>query len=560
MNSRWWLLSSNSKVMLWYLMLGVALPLVTLLLLGLVQLWQQDLLLLVSGIWLTITVSGFALYRFWLGRTTNTAHLNTSDSDGVDFDPELQQKIAEALPSDLDARPDWAELDRDIWDKARLHIAGAVEQDPSWQELPELCLDLLGFIAAGYEPDKHGTFKKFFTSDSDAQSAEPVKTTLTTPLMFRFTLPEALLVISVASERYRELIVSHIPFADKVTLASLLTIYEQRNHLQRGMRWINAARRTARLTNPFAAALSELREHFTGRLFTQLNTHLQRELKKLLLQEIAQVAMDLHSGRLKTSSAELDRFKSQVYQQDLQHKPALAEPLRVVLLGQVSSGKSALVNAICKSLEAESDILPSGDMHTVHSLMMQDEYHIHLVDSVGITAQDDSLSHAMQLALNADMILMLARATQPARAPDKQLLEQLNTHYENNPRIRRAPLALVVTHIDQLPPRNQWTPPYDLTASDKKSNTIRQALVSCREQLALPDDTPTIPVCVAQQRDHYNIDLLAAQIMQCLEDATQTQLNRRRLEHESTRGGWNERWRQAVNLGHVLGKALFKST
>lgn len=547
-------LVNGQRAAIWYVLLVICVPVVTLVALGLVQLWQNQWLLLVSIIWLVATLTGFALYKFWPDKKRTDppvrGDLPITDTDDT--------SLVASLPMTLEPRADWTELDRRVWSQTVMTVEDILDTSTQWQELPELGVQLLSTISRYYDLDSRGISR---------ENASALPSTGNTS--YSFTLPEMLLVLSVTSSRYRDLLLSHVPFAERIKVSSLLSLYSHQDQIIKGASWLNTARRTARFVNPLAAIAAELRDQFTDRIFTNLSDKVQHDLKRLLLQELSQVAMDLYSGRLKHSARELSDYVSQSHAQDVHDKASSVEPLRVVLVGQVSSGKSSLVNALAMRLDAETGILPTTDKSTVHVLSWTDSEHVddkntqnesvHLVDTIGLIDTKASVESTVAVAQQADLLLWVTRATQPARAPEAHLYRELNKVFELLPNRRPPPLLLVMTHIDQLSPKAQWEPPYDMASDNRKAQNIRLALESCKKQIGLPEDTPAVPVCLAENQETYNTDVVAAQLMIQRVDATQTQLNRRRSEQDTTPTRWRERWEQASRLGTVTGKLLVKS-
>ena len=170
----------------------------------------------------------------------------------------------------------------------------------------------------------------------------------------------------------------------------------------------------------------------------------------------------------------------------------------------------------------------------------------------------------MRAAGEADLLLWVARANQPARAPDEALHAALDAHFDARPERRMPPALLVLTHIDRLPPRAEWSPPYDLErGADKKAATIRRALESARETIGFEAETPAVPVSLATPSSGggapvYNVDAIAAQVMMLADEATLAQFNRRRVERGGDSGGWRTRWRQTRKLGLTVGRSLVR--
>jgi len=555
----------GQRALLWYALLVIGLPVLTLVVFGLIKLWQNQWLIPVSMLWLVSTLTGYLLYRYWpshwrfgksKGKHNKNGLATTEQADNA------RDEWLEPLPVRLEERSDWTTIDRRVWMRCVQTIEEVLKESPNWQAMPDLGLTLLGNVSENYRIEKSGKAASTLLGTPDSNNT------------YSFTLPEVLLVLSVTSSRYRHLLLAHVPFADRIKVSALLSLHARQDQIIQGAGWLNTLRRTARFVNPVAALTAELRDQFTNRIFTNFSDKVQHDLKRLLLQEVAQVGMDLYSGRLKSSEEELADFRSDAFTQDIHSKVQPTEPVRVVLTGQVSSGKSSLVNALIKRLEAETDILSTTDRTTVHELRLplddqgQGDLQqltepspepLHLVDTVGLDDTADSVNDLSEIALQADLLIWVARATQPARAAEFQLHQKLQNHLQQDLNRRAPPMLLVLTYVDQLRPKNQWQPPYDLGSNDPKATSIKLAMQSCLSQIGLPENTAAVPVCLSEKHEHYNVDEVAAQIMLLHEDATHSQLNRRRTQRNSQTGSWRERWEQARNLGKVSGKLLARS-
>jgi len=279
--------------------------------------------------------------------------------------------------------------------------------------------------------------------------------------------------------------------------------------------------------------------------------------------------MDLYSGRLSSSEEELALFKSATIEKDTKRIAVPVDPLRVVLAGQTSSGKSSLINALVENLQAETDILPTTDTTTIHELRTQTldndgpdsqiETATHLVDTIGLSEEPESINNWVAEALQADIIIWVLRATQPARNAEARALEALKLAVTSTPGKRLPPMLVALTHIDLLKPKAHWQPPYDLRGDDPKAQSILAALNSCLKQTGLDDKTCVVPVSLLTNHPAYNIEALSSQLMLLHDEATQAQYNRRRVERNHSGGSWRERWDQASRLGTVTGKVVARA-
>ena len=132
-------------------------------------------------------------------------------------------------------------------------------------------------------------------------------------------------------------------------------------------------------------------------------------------------------------------------------------------------------------------------------------------------------------AERADLVMWVASATQPARAPDRQSLDEFRVWAKAQLARRVPPVVLALTHIDELRPANEWTPPYDITApAGAKARAIRAAVDAAARALELPPDA-IVPVAMPPGREPYNIDALWARIASELDEAKLVQLDRLRV-------------------------------
>lgn len=534
-----------------------ALPALYLVIAGIVYLASIDILLVSSIIWLAVTLASFFGYQVWADlsdRPANSASAGEQSSHQTDSE---RRKVLDAssLPLLLSERSEWAPAEVALWHEGVRQIELTLDSGPTWEELPAVAVVMLSDVANSYqrinEDDEMPNWQMSHTASRVLALGE-----LSSAL--RFTVPELLLVFSEATQRYRQVVVNHLPFAETINIGSVLQLYKRQETIRQSAYWINSLRRTVRLLHPIAAVSGELREQLTQRMFTHAGRKIHTGMQRLLLQELLQVTMDLQSGRLKSSDEELKFHDSAAYKKDLQSAAGNLEPLRIALVGQINSGKSSLVNALLNQLRAETDSLPSTDQSTVYIMDKAGYPPMHFIDMAGIDSLDSNTTAIAESVCDADIIVHLVKANQPARSADSEFYLALQKRERDLPRRRMPPAFMVMTHIDQLSPKALWNPPYDMSSEDMKAVNIRHALESARAQIGLPEETVAIPVCLSEQRGLYNVEAVLAQLMLVESDAINSQLNRRRLELGQQGVGWIQRWEQLQRFGRVLGKSVMR--
>jgi predicted GTPase len=198
--------------------------------------------------------------------------------------------------------------------------------------------------------------------------------------------------------------------------------------------------------------------------------------------------------------------------------------VRLLLAGQVNAGKSSLVNALAHEVRCAAGPVPTTSRATEYLLEVDGRPAVSIVDTPGIG--ENSAPEVLAQAGRADLIVWVASATQPARGPDRRCLDEFRT-WAGAQLHRRPPNVIVaLTHIDDLRPANEWTPPYDVAVpAGAKARTIRAAIDATATALALPAQA-IVPVAMPPGGEPYNIDALWARIAVEIDQAKLVQLDR----------------------------------
>lgn len=374
--------------------------------------------------------------------------------------------------------------------------------------------------------------------------------------VWQFTPPEALAIIERVSRRLRMIAVEKVPFGDKITVSQALNLY----------RWHGAVDyvekawdlwRILRLANPVTAATHEVRERLSNELIQWGRDEVTRRLAEAYIREIGRAAIDLYGGRLRVTSKTLGSYVSTGSAADAEAiKGTRAEPLRILVAGQISAGKSSLVNALAAEAKAAVDALPATADFTPYRLEREGFPAAVIIDSPGLSATVDATAPIIERAADCDLVLWVVGAHRADRHVDQQALTAFRQHFASRLNRRRPPIVLVLTHIDRLRPFDEWSPPYDLTTGTKsKENNIRTATEAIAADLGFtPDDA--VPVSLLTGKT-FNVEKVWENIASALPEAMRAQLLRC-LHDLREDWSWSSVWSQTANAGRAIAGSLRK--
>ncbi|MGB2079128.1 MAG: GTPase family protein [Vibrio sp.] len=488
---------------------------------------------------LLITISVICVVWLWQKQRIKKIASTTPDEAAIN-----QLGDAAKVEGLVQPSVDWSKQELHIWQQAQGQIQNQLRRGDQWQDLQPHGLDLLQWVAEQFD-------KKAYD----------------------FTLVEGLGVLEEISRRYRRVLNQYVPGVDSVTLSQIIGLYHTKQNY--GDAALNVSRkamlvfRLFRLSNPMAAVANEFRDKLIGRVTDELSSQVQYNLKRALLQEVVAVGIDLYSGRFEVETQSLQA--SQMSEQDKRNQAPQLEPIRVVIAGQISSGKSSLVNHLLKDIRADVDALPSTDQTTTYQCALeshlsneQDEaitisHELVLVDLAGF--DQDSKQSEINLAqmVQADLVIWVLKANQSARQLDIQMHQTFNDYFEQH-KTKRQPVVMgVLNQVDKLPPRHIWQPPYpyqrdesqhDDQAQDalnqQKGDTIQQAMDY--NQSLFNFDT-LIALSIAPDKPHFGVNALESGVESYIEDAKRVQLNRQRHDRRAQQKHWR-----------TQGSKLFKGT
>jgi hypothetical protein len=375
--------------------------------------------------------------------------------------------------------------------------------------------------------------------------------------VWQFTLPEALTMIEQVSLRLKPMVVNSIPFGDKLTVGQAIRIYQWRSAIDVAQKGWDIWR-MIRLLNPATAVTQEVRERLSRQMYQWGREELAKRLARGYVKEVGRAAIDLYGGRLRVSAEELEAHITEAAGRDRRNAAlAQAEPLRLLVCGQVKAGKSSLINALLGEVRAAPDVLPLTDRFMAYELKREGVPQAVILDSPGLASLDEPLERLVEEAARADLIVWAGNAVRADRELDSRALDEIRRHFAERPNRRRPPMLCVLTHVDRLRPMQEWKPPYDLgDAQNTKVQSIRKAMEAAGGDLDFPMEL-IVPVCLDPGMGIYNVDAVWAEVLGQIPDAQRAQLVRT-LRDMGEGVDWRKLRDQALSAGRILARAVFE--
>lgn len=237
--------------------------------------------------------------------------------------------------------------------------------------------------------------------------------------------------------------------------------------------------------------------------------------------------------------------------------PFPSPPVAIALVGQVSSGKSSLINLLTGRADAAVDVLPeTRRVHRYQWSAGDPPVELTLLDTPGYGesgASREQIAEIRQALEESTAALLVMDAHSPAREADRRTLLTLREWYAQHPQFKPPAVIGVLTHVDLLPPPLEWAPPYDWRSPQgPKARSLHDAVAYVRElfegQLNI-----VVPVCSHEdpQRTWGVADQLLPALVDVLDDAHSVALLRA-YEKQLDAGRWKRLLQQAKQSGRQL--------
>lgn len=400
--------------------------------------------------------------------------------------------------------PDWTAREAAIYRELCAEVEKRLPQPQPWSVLPDMALGIAESAAQKLSDDKKGALD--------------------------FSVPEALLITDRIIMRIRGTIRETLPFADRISIATLLWFWRKQTDLRSHAESAMISWRVFRVAlMPVQAIAQEIQNAALSGAGEFLTTRSLLVLQRMILEEVANASIELQSGRLRFSDAELLSIQLGSEAAD---RAALAHPdapLRLLVIGQVSAGKSTLINALAGTDIAETDMAPTTPGVTRHDITL-DGLPYHVIDTQGLDGGKPTEETILRQMLDCDMILWVVRANRPAREPDVALMTQFNANYSSDYRKRKPPVVVAIAATDTLLPG--W--PYaEHVLPEADRGTVAAVVAAVERDL---DCRLVLPV--SAEDPVWNVDVLARMIGDHATEAMMTQRNRRRLDGMRQQATW----------------------
>ncbi|MBW4455936.1 MAG: GTPase family protein [Nostoc indistinguendum CM1-VF10] len=272
------------------------------------------------------------------------------------------------------------------------------------------------------------------------------------------------------------------PVLNQVTVGQAYQGYEVYRKLEPSARKFWKAWNWAQwVLNPVAAVAKQASKGSSNQATQQLLGNLSQLFREAALRNLCQQAIALY-GRSTlpvsetVSTPTLPKAKTQTLREILtQAQPAEVveqKPVNILLVGRTGSGKSSLINTLFQADLAAVDVLPSTDRIQNYQWQTESGETLTLWDTPGYEQVNraDLRNLVLDYAINADLLLLVTPALDPALQMDVDFLQDMKAE------VADLPAIAIVTQVDRLRPIREWQPPYDWEWGNRpKEIAIREA-------------------------------------------------------------------------------------
>ena len=331
------------------------------------------------------------------------------------------------------------------------------------------------------------------------------------------------------------------PVLNQVTVGQAYQTYEVYRKLEPSARKLWKVWNWAQwVLNPLTAVAKKAIEGVGNRASQELLINLSQLLREAALRNLCKQAIALYAGtKIELPIPTLPQVKTQTLRDILtQAEPpeiVAQKPVNILIIGRTGAGKSSLINTLFQNELAAVDVLPSTDTIQNYHWKTENGEILNLWDTPGYeqVKREDLRDLVIDYASNADLLLLVTPALDPALQMDVDFLEDVKLEVED------LPIIAIVTQVDRLRPIREWQPPYNWEKGEKpKEISIREA-TKYRQQLLGNFANLVLPIVTndpQNNRNNWNIEALSSGLLAAIEPAKQLRLTRflRNLETRTT--------------------------
>lgn len=311
------------------------------------------------------------------------------------------------------------------------------------------------------------------------------------------TIPEILAAAHLACDDMERWVRDYVPGSHLLSVRNWRTLAKTPHWFRTvsNVSWVLSV-----LVNPANAARFVASRLATGAAAKKVQANVLAWFYVTFVRQVGLYLIELNSGRLR-GGAEPYRRRMAALEEAQDAAVAAtsgtgAAPCRVdepplevtiAVVGQINAGKSSLINALLGAQQAAVDVLPlTRRVQRCQFSLPETGDRLILLDTPGYGSDgpSDQQFRETRLALQqADLVLWVLDATNPAREPDVEATRSHAEWFASEVRRKPPPAVGVLTHIDLLPPAMEWSPPYNWqTPGGAKEKNILAAVEYNRGQ------------------------------------------------------------------------------
>jgi hypothetical protein len=506
-----------------------------------------------------MAVGGYALWKngwFWLygGVTAGITALVY----GLAVYLRGRRGLQEVAPLQFECPESWPPREREAWRKVERLAEQAIQGEiptKNIDDLRNLLERLIREIALHYHPDHEDAY-------------------------LDIPLPQLLKIVEKVTQDLRQVVQQYVPGSHILTLRDWVKLKQAYDFVQPLYKTSYMAYRIATVPiSPLNALWREIRGYVTGQVIDLSLGELRSGLASYVVHRMGFYLIELYSGRVVLDEVEFDRVCQTAEQAELRAAQSdvddsFPEFIRIVIVGQLKTGKSSLVNALRRTWHARSDVLPCTN--NVQCYLMKPSTDdlgngfqplpglLMLVDTPGYDSlgEDQAFQSSFEEIKKADLILLICSARMASRRADREFSQRVRRFFQEHPHWKMPPVIVVGSFIDELRPRHEWNPPYQWEPTGKretlspKEKSLQGFLNAIRSDLELSPHDSVIPVCTHPDRVWNVAEALIPAIAAYWDEARGVRENRHLHSYQGQK--YRHLWRQTVNLIGGTARLAFK--